>query len=140
MGRRRLGSAISRVLLTASHAGWRRAAGGQMEVLYPHCAQLAHRRIKATPEALREALRGRVTRHHRFLLRLHLQQIDAIDEVISDIDREVEALVEPFRTTVLLLTTIPGIDELSACVILAEIGRDTSRFPTAGHLISWAGL
>jgi transposase len=103
-------------------------------------AQLAHRRIKATPEALREALRGRVTRHHRFLLRLHLQQIDAIDIVISDIDREVDALVEPFRTTVLLLTTIPGIDELSACVILAEIGRDMSRFPTAGHLISWAGL
>lgn len=103
-------------------------------------ARLAHRRIKATPEALREALRGRVTRHHRFLLRLHLQQIDAIDEVISDIDREVDALVEPFRTTVLLLTTIPGIDELSACVILAEIGRDMSRFPTAAHLISWAGL
>ena len=103
-------------------------------------ARLAHRRIKATPEALCEALRGRVTRHHRFLLRLHLQQIDAIDEVISDIDREVDALVEPFRTTVLLLTTIPGIDELSACVILAEIGRDMSRFPTAAHLISWAGL
>ena len=103
-------------------------------------AQLAHRRIKATPEALREALRGRVTRHHRFLLRLHLQQIDAIDKVISDIDREVDALVGPFRTTVLLLTTIPGVDELSACVILAEIGRDMSRFPTAGHLISWAGL
>jgi transposase len=103
-------------------------------------AQLAHRRIKAAPEALREALRGRVTRHHRFLLRLHLQQIDAIDKVISDIDREVDALIEPFHATVLLLTTIPGVDKLSACVILAEIGRDMSRFPTAGHLISWAGL
>jgi transposase len=101
---------------------------------------LAHRRIKAMPEVLREALRGRVTRHHRFLLRLHLQQIDAIDKVISDIDREVDALVEPFHATVLLLTTIPGVDKLSACVILAKIGRDMSRFPTAGHLISWAGL
>jgi len=103
-------------------------------------ARLAHRRIKAPPEALCEALRGRVTRHHRFLLRLHLHQIDAIDKMIADIDREVDALVEPFRTTVLLLTTIPGVDELSAGVILAEIGRDMSRFPTAGHLISWAGL
>jgi transposase len=103
-------------------------------------AQLAHRRIKATPEMLREALRGRVTRHHRFLLRLHLQQIDAINAAIEHIDREVDQQVEPFRTTVLLLTTIPGIDELSACVILAEIGRDMSRFPTAAHLISWAGL
>jgi transposase len=103
-------------------------------------AQLAHRRIKATPEELCEALRGRVTRHHRFLLSVHLQQIDAIDNVTSDIDQEIDAHVEPFRDTVLLLTTIPGVDELGACVILAEIGRDMSRFPTAGHLISWAGL
>jgi transposase len=103
-------------------------------------AQLAHRRIKAPPEALCEALRGRVTRHHRFLLRLHLQQFDAIDNAIGDIDREVDAQVEPFRITVELLSTIPGVDKLSACVILAEIGRDMSRFPTAGHLISWAGL
>jgi transposase len=103
-------------------------------------AALAHRRIKASPAELEAALRGRVTRHHRFLLRLHLQQIDAIDAAIDEIDPEVDALVEPFRTAVQLLTTIPGIDALSACVILAEIGRDMSRFPTAGHLISWAGL
>ena len=103
-------------------------------------AALAHRRIKASPAELEAALRGRVTRHHRFLLGLHLQQIDAIDTAIDQIDPEVDALVEPFRTAVQLLTTIPGIDALSACVILAEIGRDMSRFPTAGHLISWAGL
>ena len=103
-------------------------------------AALAHRRIKATPAELEAALRGRVTRHHRFLLGLHLQQIDAIEAAIDQIGPEVDALVEPFRTAVQLLTTIPGIDELSACVILAEIGHDMSRFPTAGHLISWAGL
>jgi len=96
-------------------------------------AQLAHRRIKATPKELCEALRGRVTRHHRFLLGLHLQQIDAINAAIEQIDQEVDQRVLPFRTTVLLLTTIPGIDESSAGVILAEIGRDMSRFPTAGH-------
>jgi transposase len=103
-------------------------------------AALAHRRIRASPAELEAALRGRVTRHHRFLLSLHLQQIDAIDAAIDQIDPEVDALVEPFRTAVQLLTTIPGIDALSACVILAEIGRDMSRFPTVGHLISWAGL
>jgi transposase len=103
-------------------------------------AELAHRRIKATPEALREALRGRVTKHHRFLLRLHLQQIDAIDGAINTIDREVDANVEPFRAAIALLITIPGISILAACIILAEIGRDMSRFPTAAHLISWAGL
>jgi transposase len=103
-------------------------------------AALAHRRIKATPDQLEAALRGRVTRHHRFLLRLHLQQIDAIDAAIDQIDQEVDADVEPFRDAIALLTTIPGVSELSACVILAEIGRDMRRFPTAGHLISWAGL
>ena len=103
-------------------------------------AALAHRRIKAPPAALREALRGRVTHHHRFLLQLHLQQIDAIDAAISAIDREVDVHVEPFRAAVLLLTTIPGVSDLSAQVIRAEIGDDMSRFPTVGHLISWAGL
>ena len=103
-------------------------------------AQLAHRRIKAPPQVLCEALRGRVTPHHRFLLRLHLKQIDAIAAAISDIDQEVDAHVEPFRTAVQLLITAPGIDVLSACGILAEIGRDMSRFATAGHLISWVGL
>src|ERR1700747_3655091 len=65
-------------------------------------AQLAHRRIKAPPEALREALRGRVTGYHRFLLRLHLQQIDGLDAAITEIDREVDAQIEPFRATVQL--------------------------------------
>jgi transposase len=103
-------------------------------------AALAHRRIKARPDALEAALRGRVTRHHRFLLRLHLQQIDAIDAAIGDIDQEVDADVEPFRAAIALLTTIPGVSLLSAEIILAEIGRDMRRFPSAGHLVSWAGL
>ena len=103
-------------------------------------AALAHPRIKAPPAQLREALRGRIMKHHRFLLRLHLQQIDAIDTAIAEIDREVNERIEPFRTTVELLTTIPGISELGARVIAAEIGNDMSRFATAAHLVSWAGL
>jgi transposase len=103
-------------------------------------AAMAHRRIKATPDELEAALRGRVTRHHRFLLQLHLQQIDAVNAAIDQIDQEVDADVEPFRAAIALLTSIPGVSVLSAEIILAEIGRDMSRFPTAGHLISWAGL
>lgn len=103
-------------------------------------AQLAHRRIKAPPAELREALRGRVTAHHRFLLRLHLQQIDAKNAAIALIDQEVDDHIEPFRTGIQLLKTIPGVSELSAQTILAEIGTDMSRFPTQHHLISWAGL
>jgi transposase len=103
-------------------------------------AEFAHRRLKAPPEELREALRGRVTKHHRFLLRLHLKQIDALDAAVVEIDREVNDSLEPFRTSVQILSTIPGISQLSAAVITAEIGIDMSRFPTDGHLISWAGL
>ena len=103
-------------------------------------AALAHRQIKASPAALREALRGRVTNHHRFLLQLHVQHIDALDAALNAIDREVDIHVESFREAVLLLTTIPGVSDLSAQVIRAEIGGDMSRFPTVGHLISWAGL
>jgi transposase len=103
-------------------------------------AALAHPRLAATPERLREALRGRVTRHHRFLLRLHLDQIDALDAAVARVDREVEAHLAPFRVAVDLLTSIPGVGALAARVIVAEIGLDMGRFPTAGHLVSWAGL
>jgi transposase len=100
-------------------------------------ASLASSRIKAPPAILGEALRGRVTRHHRFLLRLHLQQIDALDRAIAEVDKEVEANLAPFRDLIPVLTSIPGIGELAA---RAEIGTDMSRFPTSGHLVSWAGL
>jgi len=103
-------------------------------------ASLAHRQIKAPRDDLNEALRGKVTKHHRFMLRLHLQQIDALDAAIAQIDQEVDANVEPFRALIEILSSIPGISALSAKVILAEIGADMSRFPTDAHLISWAGL
>lgn len=103
-------------------------------------AQMAHRNLKASPQELCDALRGRVTRHHRFLLALHLEQIDTIDEVVDRIDGEVEAGLEPFRSAAQQLISIPGVGPLAARGIVAEIGIDMSRFPTSGHLISWAGL
>jgi transposase len=114
-------------------------------------AELADRRIKASHEVLREALRGRVTDHHRFLLRLHLGQIDALNALVQEIDDQVDAVTTrmdgaveagqvTFAALVALLTSVPGIGCLAARMILAEIGRDMSRFPTAGHLLSWAGL
>ena len=81
-----------------------------------------------------------MTRHHRFLLRLHLNQIDALDAAIAAIDREVDAQLAPFRTAIRRLSSIPGIGDLGAQVIVSEIGTDMGRFPTAGHLLSWAGL
>jgi len=103
-------------------------------------ASLADRRIKASPEELCEALRGRVTKHHRFLLGLHLGHIDAIDSAIDKIDQEIEANLEPFCDGVALLTTIPGVNDLAARGIVAEIGLDMSHFRSCGHLLSWGGL
>jgi transposase len=93
-------------------------------------AGLADRRVKASPEELREALRGRVTKHHRFLLRLHLNQIDALDAAMATLDAQVEANLGPFRTAVELVTSVPGVKNLGAHVIVSEIGIDMSRFPS----------
>jgi transposase len=101
---------------------------------------LAHRNIRASSGELEAALRGRVTRHHRFLLKLHLDQIDALAAAVARIDEEVSANAAPFRAAIELLSTIPGISRLAAEVMVSEIGIDMSRFATAGHLVSWAGL
>ena len=134
----KLDSVISDVIGASGRAMIEALIAGETNPL--RLASLASSRIKASPAVLEEALRGRVRRHHRFLLRLHLQQIDALDRAIAEIDKEVEANLDPFRDLIPVLTSIPGIGELAARVLLAEIGTDMSRFPTAGHLISWAGL
>ena len=103
-------------------------------------AALAHWKVRASTETLSEALRGRIKRNHRFLLRLHLQQIQALDGSIAEIDREVDDGLACFRDAVDRLSTIPGISQLSAQVIVSEIGTDMSRFATDAHLRSWAGL
>src|SRR5215207_8504790 len=101
---------------------------------------LVHRRVKAEPARLRAALSGRVGKSHRFLLGLHLGQYDALAKALGEIDAEVERGLDPFRDAVRLLRTVPGIGDLAARAIVAEIGTDMGRFPTAGHLLSWAGL
>jgi transposase len=100
-------------------------------------AALAHPGVKSSQARLQEALHGRLTRHHRFLLQLHLGQIDGLDAAVTTLDREVDVNLAPFRTAVELVSTIPGVSKLSAEVIVSEIGLDMSRFPTVGHLLSW---
>lgn len=97
-------------------------------------------RLKASRAELLQALRGRVTRHHRFMLKVHLRQVDQIDRSIQELEAQARDAVAPFRHRVDQLTAIPGISETAACVLLAEIGTDMSVFPSAGHLLSWAGM
>lgn len=103
-------------------------------------ADLTSDRLKATRKELVEALRGRVRPHHRFLLKLHLAQIDALNEAVREVEGRVGDALEPFRDLEGLLKTMPGVSSTTAQVLLSEIGTDMSRFPTAGHLVSWAGL
>jgi transposase len=103
-------------------------------------ADLASGRLKASRPQLVAALHGRVTPHHVFILQLHLSQIDALAAAVRDLEARLSDALGPFRATVQRLTTIRGIGPLAAPVLVAELGVDMSRFPTAGHLRSWAGL
>lgn len=96
--------------------------------------------LRADPEQLRAALEGRVREHHRFLLRLHLTQIEAIEEGLRTVDARLDILLRPFTPVVERLSTIPGVGTLVAQTVIAEIGADVHRFPTPGHLRSWVGL
>lgn len=101
-------------------------------------AQLARSRMRAKIGLLEEAFNGHFDEHHRFLLTRMLGRIDVIDADIAAVDAEIEAHLAPFAGAAARLDEIPGIGPVAAAIILAEVGVDMSRFPTAGHLCSWA--
>jgi transposase len=134
----KLGSVISDITGTSGRAFLGALIAGETDP--EKLVELAHPRLKAGRAALVEALRGRVTQHHRFLFRLHLDQIDSLNKAVRDLEARMGEALTPFRGQVEHLKTIPGVSDTVAQVIAAEIGLDMTRFPTAGHLISWAGL
>lgn len=103
-------------------------------------ADLARKRLREKIPQLRLALAGRVTDHHRFLLRMHLDHLTHLEGLIGRLGARVEEVLGPFADAVERLTTIPGVSQRVAEVVVAEIGTKMEQFPTAGHLASWAGL
>ena len=103
-------------------------------------SQLALGKMRAKRDLLEQALTGRLKPHHRFLISEHLAQIDTLDEAIVRVSNEIAERMHPFEPLLKRLETIPGIQRRLAEVILAEIGPDMSRFPSARHLASWAGM
>ena len=103
-------------------------------------ADLAKKRMRSKIPALVEALEGNWRPQHSMVARQILAHIDFLDESIATLGDEIVELTVPFRAAVELITTIPGVNQLTAQVIIAEIGIDMSRFPTARHLAAWAGL
>lgn len=134
----KLGSVVTDVLGVTGRAILRKLADG---VTDPETlADEARRSLKSKRRALIEALRGHVTEHHRFILKLHLDTVEMLERQVSEIDKRLGGALEPFRGAVEQLTTIPGVGVLMAQILVAEIGTDMTRFPTAAHLVSWAGL
>ncbi len=104
-------------------------------------AELVHRRMEAKKPLLREALAGKVTDHHRFMLRSLLDQIDHLDRTVESFDARVEEVMSPLeREAVKRLAEVPGFDVRTGQNVIAEVGADVSRFPTPRHLASWAGM
>ena len=103
-------------------------------------ADMALRRLRPKIPELRLALEGRFGDHHALMLSMHLAHIDHLSAAIERLDAETDREIAPFAEAVRRLSTIPGIAQRTAQVVIAEIGVDMSRFPTAHHLASWAGL
>lgn len=134
----KLASVLSDVLGTSGRAMLEAIIGGQDDP--DSLADLAVGTARRKRAELIEALRGRITSHHRAMLQLHLGVIDALEAAVQKVDAAAGKLLAPIRARAALLTTMPGVSDIVANVIVAEIGVDMSRFPTAGHLVSWAGL
>jgi transposase len=103
-------------------------------------ADLARKRLRAKIPQLQQALRGRVTDHHRFLLRMHLDHVTHLEELIGRLSARIEEAMAPFAQAQERLQTIPGVNQRVAETVLAEIGPNMEQFPSAGHLASWAGM
>lgn len=134
----KVASVLSSVLGTSGRAMLDAIVAGKDDP--EHLADLAVGTARRKRVELIEALRGRTTEHHRAMLKLHLGLIAALESALSELDDAAGKLLAPIQERAALLTTMPGVSDIVAQVIVAEIGVDMSRFPTAGHLVSWAGL
>lgn len=103
-------------------------------------ADLAQGKLRAKVPQLEQALTGHLKPHHGFLLAELLAHIDYLDEAITRVSGEIASRLEKAEDDIELLDTIPGVSRRTAEILLAEIGQDLERFPSAGHLASWAGM
>ncbi len=134
----KLASVASDVLGASGQEMIRALIGGEDDPI--ELADLAKQKLREKIPALQQALLGRVTDHHRFMLRSLMDQVRHLDQQIKRFDARIEKRAGVFQEAATRLQTIPGVGAASAEVIVAEIGVDMNRFPTSGQLASWAGM
>jgi transposase len=134
----KLGNVVSDIKGVSASAMLRALVAGHTDPEILAC--LAQGRMREKREQLVKALTGRLKPHHRFLIAEHLSQIDYLDEAVQRISDQIGERLRPFDDAIEKLDEVPGISRRTAEVLLAEIGWDMSRFPTAKHLASWAGM
>ena len=134
----KLASVASNILGVSGRAMLEVMVSGEIDV--EETAQRSCGRLRKKIPEICLALEGRLTTHHRFVLRELLDHVDFIEEKVRRLDREIALRTQPINDAVVRLCTIPGVSHITAWGLLAEIGTDMSRFPTAQHLASWAGL
>jgi transposase len=134
----KLGSVASNVLGVSGRAMIEAIIHGEYDPI--KLAELARRRLRGKIPQLQLALRGSVTEHHRFLLRTLMDHLKHLETMIDRYEERIEEALPSAGEPMTRLVTIPGVDVRVAQVVLAEIGQEMDRFPTAGHLSSWAGL
>jgi transposase len=132
----KMASVLSNILGVSGRAMLRALIAGVDDPV--RLAALAHGTARKKRTELIEALRGRPTPHHRMMLTLHLDVVTALETALREVDATLGKALAPIQARANLLTTMPGVSDLVAQVILAEIGVDMTRFPTAAHLVSWA--
>lgn len=134
----KLASVVTDIVGASSRAMIRSLIAGETDVV--QMANLAQKSLRKKIPALQEALHGRVTAHHRFMLQMHLDHIEHVERLVERLSQRITEIIAPFFATVELLKTIPGVKQTAAEVLVAETGGDMQAFPTAEHLASWAGL
>ncbi len=134
----KLDSVVSDVLGKSARAMLNGLIAGERDPVV--LAELARTRMRPKIAELRLALEGGFADHHALMLRMHLHHVDQLTGAVDSLDGEVDRVIGPFGEPHRRLTTIPGVGKRTAEVIIAEIGVDMSRFPTPGHLASWAGM
>jgi transposase len=134
----KLSSVVSDIVGKSGRAMLEALIAGERDPLV--LAEMAMGSMRGKREILAEALTGRFTGHHAFMVRTMLDRIDGCIEVEARLSERIDAQVRPFRRRIELLVTIPGLSTRAAEVILAEIGADIARFPSAADLASWAGV